>query len=406
MTTSPGFRWVKRIFIGLVILVVIATVGLWLWAKPARPDAFYRRPESLPASPGKLIRAEAYTQSVPPGAIGWRILYSTTDINDRAIVASAIVVAPQQEAGTPRAIIAWNHGTTGFAPGCAPSLLNSPQPLGPIPSLETVIREGWVVVATDYAGLGTDSPHPYLIGEGEARSSLDAIRAALTFDQLKLENKTVVWGHSQGGGATLWTGILAPSYAPELNIVGIAGLAPATDIPALVEKAKDTPVGKIIVSFIMNAYSQTYPDVRYDEYISGWRATFVKDIGNRCLDGKETLFSVGEVLTVLSGPVFTSDPLQGSLATRLRENIPNGPIAAPVLIAQGQTDELVYPEIQQAFVDRRCAEGQSIEYQTYKGRDHMAVVAPDSPLQANLLNWTRERMSGNIASAGCARQDF
>ena len=36
-------------------------------------------------------------------------------------------------------------------------------------------------------------------------------------------------GHSQGGGAALWTGLPAPTYAPELTIDGVATLAPASN---------------------------------------------------------------------------------------------------------------------------------------------------------------------------------
>jgi len=33
------------------------------------------------------------------------------------------------------------------------------------------------VVFTDYPGLGTPGPHPYLVGESEGRAVLDSIRA-------------------------------------------------------------------------------------------------------------------------------------------------------------------------------------------------------------------------------------
>ena len=36
-----------------------------------------------------------------------------------------------------------------------------------------MLRQGYIVVATDYAGLGTDSVHPYLIGESAGRAVLE-----------------------------------------------------------------------------------------------------------------------------------------------------------------------------------------------------------------------------------------
>ena len=65
---------------------------------------------------------------------------------------------------------------------------------------------GWVVIATDYSFAEKGGPHPYLIGEGEARAALDAVRAARQMSELTLDNHMVVWGYSQGGHAALWTG--------------------------------------------------------------------------------------------------------------------------------------------------------------------------------------------------------
>jgi hypothetical protein len=69
-----------------------------------------------------------------------------------------------------------------------------------------------VLVATAYIGLGTTGPHPYLIGQGESRSVLDAVRAAHMLDQLSMADQTVVWGYAQGGNAALWTGMIAPTH--------------------------------------------------------------------------------------------------------------------------------------------------------------------------------------------------
>ena len=74
----------------------------------------------------------------------------------------------------------------------------------------------------------------YLIGENEGRSSLDAVRAAHQIPGLSLSNRTVVWGHSQGGQAALWTGGLAPDYAPELDLLGVTAAAPAADVKGLI----------------------------------------------------------------------------------------------------------------------------------------------------------------------------
>lgn len=126
-----------------------------------------------------------------------------------------VVVAPAQPGEEPLPVIAWVHGTTGSARTCAPSVLKDPFGAGAFFALDQVIDHGWALVATDYIGLGTEGLHPYLIGQGEARSVLDAVRAAHQVEAVDLADQTIVWGHSQGGHAALWTGMLAPTYAPD-----------------------------------------------------------------------------------------------------------------------------------------------------------------------------------------------
>src|SRR5699024_338597 len=140
----------------------------------------------------------------------------TRDGEGTPAVASAVVYAPDGATAAPG--IAWAHGTTGQAPGCAPSLMSMES--GAMLVLEEILAAGWAVVATDYTGLGTPGPHPYLGGEGEGRSVIDSVRAAAGTD-LAVSDQTVVWGHSQGGHAALWAAGMWGAYAPEIPLLGV-----------------------------------------------------------------------------------------------------------------------------------------------------------------------------------------
>src|SRR4029450_3380385 len=107
-------------------------------------------------------------------------------------------------------------------------------------NLPNTITLGYIVVATDYPGLGTDGIHPYLIGESEARSVLDSVRPARELPNTGASNRFAVWGHSQGGHAALYTGEVAARYAPELKLVGVAAAAPATYLVELFDADKGT----------------------------------------------------------------------------------------------------------------------------------------------------------------------
>jgi pimeloyl-ACP methyl ester carboxylesterase len=388
------FRYLTWLFACVMALVA----GAWWLARPAAPDAFYVPPANWPAGPGALLRQEAFVRGVPADAQAWRMLYTTTRGDGTAAVASAIVMTSRASRSERRSVIAWTHGTTGVVPGCAPSLLEDP--FANVPALRQLIDNGWVYVATDYVGLGTSGPHPYLIGEGEARSALDSIRALRQMEGIRVGDETVVWGHSQGGHAALWTGILAPDYAPDVHILGVAAIAPASDLQSLIDAIQATPVGRIMSAFVLRSYAEAYPDVEFDAYVTGWKRWLAGDISDRCLAGREALFSVAESL-LAGGSIFASAPTSGPFGERLSENTPNGLLQQPLLIAQGLADDLVRPDVQSRFARGRCDAGEALEYRTYAGRDHLSVVAPDSPLTRDLVQWTRDRLNKIPMSADC-----
>jgi uncharacterized membrane protein HdeD (DUF308 family)/alpha-beta hydrolase superfamily lysophospholipase len=398
-------RWPRAVrFVGVVGSLVVA-LGLLLISSlvhrgTSTPDAFYAPPRDVPGRPGVLLRSDSFSTGIPGDAKAWRILYTTTTADGHPAVASGVVVVAKDAPSSPRPVIAWAHGTTGFASKCAPSLVGRGLEAGALPALDQVMTNKWVLVATDYVGLGTKGPHPYLIGDPEARSVLDSIRAARQLPGLNLQKRTIVWGHSQGGGAALWTGILEPSYAPDDDVIGVAALSPASELPAIFAAIKDTPVGKIMGPYVLAAYSAFYPGVRFNDYVRPAAQVIAHATANRCLSGPEALVSIAT--NVGKEPIFSRDPDAGALGKALNDNIPLHPIKAPLFIGQGLADTLVLPSAQKTYVDALCNAGQELEYHTYKGYDHVGVVLdPKSPLISDLIQWTKDRFDGRPRSPGC-----
>src|SRR4030095_5417993 len=127
------------------------------------------------------------------------------------------------------------------------------------------LMAGGVVVATDYSFAEKGGPHPYLIGEGEARAVLDSVRAARLMSELTLDKRMVIWGYSQGGHAALWTGIVGPRYAPGLEIRGVAAIAPAANIENIL--AMNVEVDKSFGAYLALSYSRFYPDITFEKAV-------------------------------------------------------------------------------------------------------------------------------------------
>lgn len=390
--------WFIRSLLVLAAVVVAGLIVGWWYSRPPHPDAFYDAPAGIPSSPGALLRHEPFTRGLPAGARAWRMLYTTTRADGSPTASGALVLAAATGPPGPRPVIAWAHGTTGVAEGCAPSLLPEPYPFtGIVPALQQVIARGWVLVATDYPGLATEGPHEYLIGKGEGQAVLDAVKAAWQIPSLSLDHRTVVWGHSQGGHAALWTGGIAARYAPEVDVIGVAAMAPATHLTVLVEEGQNSPIRTMMSSYAMTAYSAVYSDVRFDEYVRPAARLLARGMAGRCLAAPGGYFSLYEA-RLLRRNIFGRSPSTGPLGERFDANTPRLPITAPLLIAQGDEDDLVLPHVQDQYVADRCEAGQALEY---RGRDHLGLVAADSPLTSDLLQWTDERLAAVPVSAGC-----
>lgn len=386
--------------VALVAALALGSASLAIHRSVAVVDAFYTPPADVPAEPGQLLRAEPFTRRIPDGATAWRILYTTTRSEGVPAVASALVVAPTATLDEPVPVVSWTHGTTGIARPCAPSLVAEPFESGAFFALDRVLDNGWALVATDYIGLGTPGPHTYLVGEGEGRAALDAVRAARQLDDVTLGEQTVAWGHSQGGHAALWSGQLAPAYAPDVPLAGVAALAPAADALGLVDALYEVEGGSLFASYVVAAYAATYDDVRLGDLVPTGARVTVEELAGRCIaDGEALVAALTSVAFDMS--LFVGSLGEGPLATRLAENEPRGPFAMPVLLAQGGSDSLVRPDVQDAYVDRLCTTGQPVDHRTFEGRDHVGLVMADSPLLDQLVAWTGERLAGVPAAGNC-----
>ncbi|UVE95835.1 lipase family protein [Dietzia sp. B32] len=388
------------VFLVVVALAVVSAVLLRGDERP-EPDAFYTPVEPIPDEPGVLLRAEALTAGVPAGADAWRILYTTTRPDDTVTVASGTVLAPADRGADELPLLSVAHGTTGIVPRCAPSLSATPFADGAGTALEEMVTDhGWAGVTSDYVGLGTSGMHPYLVGQAEARNVLDASRAARQLDGLTLGADTVVWGHSQGGHGALWTGQIAGDYAPELTLRGIAGMAPATDLFDLAEASKSEVAGKTVSAYIARSWNVNYPELDLSGHLNPGTAHGVEKVGDLCFNEKDVIAALLRG-TQIPEQVFPDAVLDGDLGEKLRMNSPTGPWPAPVLIAQGLADPLVKPAMQQNWVDARCAAGDRLDYRTYPGLDHNGLVAADSPLTPQLVQWTLDRWSGAAPTPTC-----
>lgn len=347
---------------------------------------------------GALLRLTPMP-GAPAGSVAWRILYRSTGIQGEPIAVSGAVIVPVSPVPSGgRPVVAWAHPTTGVAEACAPSLARVF--FQSIPGLRAMLAAGYAVSATDYPGLGTPQVHPYLVGVSEARAVIDSVRAAHSIPGLGSGRSFAVWGHSQGGHAALFTGLLAASYAPELNLVGVAAAAPATDLRALLLSDLDTSGGRNITAMTLWSWARVYR-LSLATVLTPEAVPVVGRLASLCI---ERFF---DVLT-RRGP--TQALARSFLKVRdfadiepwrslLAQNTPQPlPARLPVFLAQGSTDNLVSPSITLAYRNKLCARGAAVEMVMLPNVGHLFVARISAPAA---IAWLGDRFVGRAAPNNC-----
>jgi acetyl esterase/lipase len=335
----------------------------------------------------------------PPGASAMRILYRSTGLHGEPIAVSGVVLVPEGRvpAGG-RPVVAWAHPTSGIVPRCAPSL--GLQAFSSIQGLDAMLARGWVVVATDYPGLGTAGPHPYLVGDSEARSVLDSVRAARNLPEAGAGRRFVVWGHSQGGQAALFTASMVAGYAPELQLQGVAVAAPATDLETLLRADFDTDGGRNLTAMTLWSWSRVF-GLPIDALVQPRAMPAVDALANECI---ESVFDMLERMVSQRGlehgfltvPDITRVEPWRSLLVR---NIP-GPLPAgmPLFVLQGDADRLVLPPVTRAYAARQCAAGSAVQLVMLPGVNHGFVARDGAPAA---VAWIADRFAGRAPPSDC-----
>ena len=304
---------------------------------------------------------EVESTLAPEGALAWTIRYCSTARDDSILEVTGLLATPDGDApegGWP--LVAFAHGTAGLGDQCAPSVDGAEKVL----YLDAWIEAGYAVVASDYAGLGTDGVPGFLVGESEGRSVLDSIRAARGMSAANVSPSTMIVGYSQGGHAALFAGELAPTYAPEIELAAVAALAPPTDLTELVNVRFNEP----------NSFDTAAP------LIASWVAYYGQDPTSLVTPrGAEVLDIVLDECTgrlpEAQGPVaqFLNSSLTDipEWAALLEENS-TGQVAieAPVFIGQGGRDNLVPVEVTRLGLTDLCAVNEDLRYREYPGATH------------------------------------
>ena len=369
-------------------------------------DDFYSVPQNASIAPaGALLKVQvdantsAYT--LPPNTALSRVMYQTETLNGSKVPASAYVLWPylprKQPDGYP--VIGWAHGTSGGFGNCAPSHVKDLWYQSE--AVYTLALQGYVVVAPDYAGLGVNKDtkgkpiiHQYMAFQAQANDIFYAIQAAQTAFQ-DLSKNFVLAGHSQGGGV-VWGAAQRQALQPVDGYLGTVALSPITRIVDQIETLGSTEVQALVI--LANGIPTIFPEFKISDVLT---PAGIKRLS--LLSEIQGCNSVVFALFAGSG-LLQPDWPQSPYVQAFQNLTANGqhPVAGPMLVIEGEADNLVPLNLTTAAVDNVCKSYPKthLEYTTLVNVTHIPAVYAS---QRQWLAWIGDRFAGKETVPGCSR---
>lgn len=352
---------------------------------------FYDTPRPLPSGkPGDLIRSEEFGQYELPFSVDTvRILYHSRSAAAEDVAVSGVVLIPSDQnppaGGWP--VIAWAHGASGVARSCAPSLMRN---VGHGPFLSMYANLGYAVVATDYAGLGTDFRNAFLDGPSNATdliASISAARAAVP----QLSGRWIVMGEAEGSLAAVAVAekeneIRDPGY---LGSIAISGLASAKELYG------HSALGPSSFMLASLAYGikTVYPQFQVTDMLMEKALALYQHIEQICWEGG-TSADLSPSETVKPGWDDNGFVRQYFVRNSLVQTRAYGPI----MVISSDADQAIPATGIAETIAGMCKQGDRVQWKRYPNLDPGRVIGDSVREQ---IEWIDARFAGRPPTTNC-----
>lgn len=340
----------------------------------------------IPA-PGTLVETVPLDPalSVPGAAGAYRILYSTVDQHDAAALSTAVVFIPHGQApegGWPT--LAWAHGTVGLGDDCAPSA--QPRSARDAEYLTHWLDQGYAVVGSDYAGLGTPGLMSYLNSVATAHSVVDSVIAMHQMD-LPLSPKWAIVGQSQGGGAAVNSARWATEFSrgTGLDYRGVVATGTPFNVQHIVEQAGPDmslppnlgPAANSYTAYILAGLREARPDLDVDSVLTPAGLDAVNKAETLCKPALDQQLAGLTPTAYFRAPLATRPGLAEALDAYM--GTPTSGYDRPIFLGVGLLDRDVPPHMSQQLADQLRANGQDVTLKIYPDEDHSGTVLASVP---------------------------
>jgi hypothetical protein len=381
-------------------------------------DPFYSYTGATPLAqiaPGTVLKKRAVTLALGTNQVpipSEQLLYRTADEVGHPTVTVTTVVVPVTAAVAPK-IVAYLSFYDSLSGKCDPSYtLQGGDPgaaNGQLTQVEQALvlqyySAGWVTTVPDFEGTGLH----WTAGHEAGYGTLDAIRATESYLQAPASTPVGLSGYSGGSIAADWASELAPAYARELNLVGVAEGGVPVYFAHNLTYVDGSAVWSGILPAVMVALSRAF-GLHLDTYLSAYGQKLTKAVQDECIgdfSGTTPGLTIDKLLKpqykdFLKQPVFVA--IINKLIMGTAPGHPKGPLLMQVgndpANAQGQGDDIMVTADVEALAHEYCAQGVPVQFNVLSNAGHTQAALEFEPQATAFL---AARFAGAPFTDNCA----
>ncbi|HEX5267269.1 MAG TPA: lipase family protein [Acidimicrobiales bacterium] len=415
---ASRYRW----GLGAALMALLVPLGALVppavasGPEPPSQDPFYTYSGPTPlraVPPGTVLRQRSVQLAFGPGnstpISAEQLLYRTTDQLGHATATVTTVLTPTPDPVVPR-IVGYLSFYDGLGSRCDPSYTLA----GGDPGDSTYAQEaeeeellitwylsqGDIVTVPDFEGTRLD----WMTGHESGYGTLDALRATESYLRIGADTEVGLSGYSGGAVAADWASELAPSYAPKVNIVGVAeGGIPANYLDHFAYINGTAEYSAAIPGELLGL-SRAY-GVDLKRYMSPFGLEVVQQEANTCIAsdfGKYPGLTISSIML----PAYRNLAQVAPFASVLRDQTmgtakthPGEPLLMGVGNVDGKGDGAMVAADVKALARHYCAEGVPVDYQEYSGASHTEAGAYFDPETGPFL---QGRFAGAPTVSNCS----
>src|SRR4051794_13924782 len=376
-------------------------------------DPFYSYDGAAPLAsiaPGTVLKTRTVTVGAPGAGAGalpaTQLLYRTQDEQRHPSVTVTTVVNPTGPVNG--GLVAYLSFYDALGDKCSPSYtLRGGDPGQENQQLATseaglvsgLAAQGYAVTVPDFEG--TDLH--WVAGHESGWSTLDGIRATKSYLGMSAAQKVGLFGYSGGSIAGEWASELAPSYSPELNIVGTAVGGLPVHLAHNLKYVNGSQSWSGVIPAVLVSLSRAF-GIHTKRYTNKYGKQVAAEVQDQCIgsfNGNYPGLKVQDLLKkryhrFLRIPKITrtvNKLIMGSVPGR-----PTMPMFMAVGNADGRGDDVMIAQDVEALAHEYCGEGLPVQFTEFSGAKHTEAGIQFFPQAMQFLG---ERFAGAPFAGNC-----